>query len=252
MNLSELKEMKILQLAKLAKDLNIEAPGALRKQDLIFHILQAQKSDTLIEAEGVLEVLPDGFGFLRSPDFSFTPGPDDIYVSPSQIRRFNLRTGDMVKGQIRQPKDSERYFALLKVDEINYTEPVEGAQKVLFDNLTALYPTRRIKLEYSKDNMSTRIIDLLTPIGFGQRCLIVAPPRAGKTVLLQDMAHAVTANHPDAGRNRELGGAIGRAVVDHDDLERPQRLPEHALHRPPDGRGRGSGRGRAHTCHRHP
>src|SRR5438067_296746 len=144
MNLSELKEMKILQLAKLAKDLNIEAPGALRKQDLIFHILQAQKSDTLIEAEGVLEVLPDGFGFLRSPDFSFTPGPDDIYVSPSQIRRFNLRTGDLVKGQIRQPKDSERYFTLLKVDEINFTEPVEGAQKVLFDNQTALYPTRRI------------------------------------------------------------------------------------------------------------
>src|SRR5207302_7510163 len=138
------------------------------------------------------------FGFLRSPDFSFTPGPDDIYVSASQIRRFDLRTGGMVKGQIRQPKDSERYFALLKVDEINFTEPVEGAQKVLFDNLTALYPTRRIKLEYSKDNMSTRIIDLLTPIGFGQRCLIVAPPRAGKTVLLQDMAHAVTANHPEA------------------------------------------------------
>ncbi|MFL5311556.1 MAG: transcription termination factor Rho [Myxococcales bacterium] len=198
MNLSELKEMKILQLAKLAKDLNIEAPGALRKQDLIFHILQAQKSETLIEAEGVLEVLPDGFGFLRSADFSFTPGPDDIYVSPSQIRRFNLRTGDMVKGQIRQPKDSERYFALLKVDQINFDEPVEGAQKVLFDNLTALYPTRHIKLEYSKDNMSTRIIDLLTPIGFGQRCLIVAPPRAGKTVLLQDIAHAVAANHPEA------------------------------------------------------
>src|SRR5437762_12765627 len=172
MNLSELKEMKILQLAKLARDLNIEAPGALRKQDLIFHILQAQKSDTLIEAAGVLEVLPDGFGFLRSADFSFTPGPDDIYVSPSQIRRFNLRTGDMVKGQIRQPKDSERYFALLKVDQINFDEPVEGGQKVLFDNLTALYPTRHIKLEYSKDNMSTRIIDLLTLIGFGQSCLI--------------------------------------------------------------------------------
>ena len=198
MNLSELKEMKILQLAKLAKDLNIEAPGALRKQDLIFHILQAQKSDTLIEAAGVLEVLPDGFGFLRSPDFSFTPGPDDIYVSPSQIRRFNLRTGDMVKGQIRQPKDSERYFALLKVDQINFQEPVEGKQLLLFDNVTALYPTRRINLEHKSTDMSTRIIDLLNPIGFGQRCLIVAPPRAGKTVLLQDIAHAVTANHPDA------------------------------------------------------
>ncbi|MFL5429531.1 MAG: transcription termination factor Rho [Myxococcales bacterium] len=198
MNLTELKEMKILQLAKLAKDLNIEAPGALRKQDLIFHILQAQKSDAPIAAEGIIEVLPDGFGFLRSADFSFTPGPDDVYVSPSQVRRYNLRTGDMLKGEIRQPKDSERYFALLKVDEINFEKPIEGAQKILFDNLTALYPTKRIKLEYNKDNMSTRIIDLLTPIGLGQRCLIVAPPRAGKTVLMQDIAHAVTANHPDA------------------------------------------------------
>src|SRR6266513_5614448 len=198
MNLSELKEMKILQLARLAKDLNIEAPGALRKQELLFHILQAQKSDTPINAEGVLEVLPDGFGFLRSPDFSFMPGPDDIYVSPSQIRRFNLRTGDMIKGQIRQPKDSERYFALLKVDEINFQEPVEGKQLLLFDNVTALFPTRRINLEHKSTDMSTRIIDLLNPIGFGQRCLIVAPPRAGKTVLLQDIAHAVTANHPDA------------------------------------------------------
>ncbi|HZX66486.1 MAG TPA: transcription termination factor Rho [Myxococcales bacterium] len=198
MNLTELKEMKILQLAKLAKDLNIEAPGALRKQDLIFHILQAQKSDAPIAAEGIIEVLPDGFGFLRSADFSFTPGPDDVYVSPSQVRRYNLRTGDMLKGEIRQPKDSERYFALLKVDEINFEKPIEGAQKILFDNLTALYPTKRIKLEYNKDNMSTRIIDLLTPIGLGQRCLIVAPPRAGKTVLMQDIAHAVSANHPDA------------------------------------------------------
>src|SRR3989454_7742608 len=198
MNLSELKEMKILALAKLAKELNIEAPGALRKQELIFHILQAQKTDTLINAEGVLEVLPDGFGFLRSPDFSFMPGPDDIYVSPSQIRRFNLRTGDMIKGQIRQPKDSERYFALLKVDQINFLEPVEGKQLLLFDNVTALYPTRRINLEHKSTDMSTRIIDLLNPIGFGQRCLIVAPPRAGKTVLLQDIAHAVTSNHPDA------------------------------------------------------
>src|SRR5438067_13643687 len=163
MNLSELKEMKILALAKLAKELNIEAPGALRKQELIFHILQAQKADTPISAEGVLEVLPDGFGFLRSPDFSFMPGPDDIYVSPSQIRRFNLRTGDMIKGQIRQPKDSERYFALLKVDSINFEEPVEGAPKLLFDNLTALYPHRRIKLEHKQEDMSTRIIDLLNP-----------------------------------------------------------------------------------------
>src|SRR6266849_5248572 len=151
MNLSELKEMKILALAKLAKELNIEAPGALRKQELIFHILQAQKSDTPINAEGVLEVLPDGFGFLRSPDFSYLPGPDDIYVSPSQIRRFDLQTGDTVSGQIRQPKDSERYFALLKVEAINFREPEEGALKVLFDNLTPLYPNRRIKLEHSTD-----------------------------------------------------------------------------------------------------
>ncbi|TMA31963.1 MAG: transcription termination factor Rho, partial [Deltaproteobacteria bacterium] len=181
MNLSELKEMKILALAKLARELSIEAPGALRKQELIFHILQAQKGDTPIHAEGVLEVLPDGFGFLRSPDFSFMPGPDDIYVSPSQIRRFNLRTGDMIKGQIRQPKDSERYFALLKVDSINFQEPVEGKQLLLFDNLTALYPGRAIKLEHNAQDMSTRIINLLNPIGFGQRCLIVSPPRAGKT-----------------------------------------------------------------------
>src|SRR5438477_12582316 len=198
MNLSELKEMKILALAKLARELNIEAPGALRKQELIFHILTAQKGDVPIHAEGVLEVLPDGFGFLRSPDFSFTPGPDDIYVSPSQIRRFNLRTGDMIKGQIRQPKDSERYFALLKVDSINFQEPEEGKQLLLFDNLTALYPNRPIKLEHTAQDMSTRIIHLLNPIGFGQRCLIVSPPRAGKTVLLQDIAHAVTANDPEA------------------------------------------------------
>jgi transcription termination factor Rho len=198
MNLSDLKEMKILALAKLARELNIEAPGALRKQELIFHILQAQKSDTPIAAEGVLEVLPDGFGFLRSADFSFAPGPDDIYVSPSQVRRFNLRTGDMIRGQIRQPKDSERYFALLKVDQINFQEPVEGKQLLLFDNVTALYPTRQIKLEHSQSEMSTRIISLLNPIGFGQRCLIVAPPRAGKTVLLQDIAHAIAANHPEA------------------------------------------------------
>ncbi|MBS2024975.1 MAG: transcription termination factor Rho [Deltaproteobacteria bacterium] len=198
MNLNELKAMKITALAKLAKELNIEAPGALRKQDLIFHILQAGKSDEPIEAEGVLEVLPDGFGFLRSADFSFQPGPDDIYVSPSQIRRFNLRTGDMLKGQTRQPKDSERYLALTKIDSINFEEPVEGAQKLLFDNLTALYPTRPINLEHSKTEMSTRIINLLNPIGFGQRALIVAPPRAGKTVLLQDIAHAITANHPEA------------------------------------------------------
>ena len=180
MNLSELKAMKITAIAKMAKELNIDMPGALHKQDLIFQILEAQKSDDPIEAEGVLEVLPDGYGFLRSPYFSFNNGRDDIYVSPSQIRRFNLRTGDMLKGQVRPPKDSERYAPLIKIDQINFSEPVEGAQKVLFDNLTALYPTRTINLEHSKTEMSTRIINLLNPIGFGQRALIVAPPRAGQ------------------------------------------------------------------------
>src|SRR5512144_580078 len=157
MNLSELKEMKILALAKLARELNIEAPGALRKQELIFHILQAQKSDTPISADGVLEVLPDGFGFLRSPDFSFMPGPDDIYVSPSQIRRFNLRTGHTVRGTVRQPKEGERYFALLKVDSINGAPPEENQAKVLFDNLTPLYPTERLRLEHEAGEMTTRV-----------------------------------------------------------------------------------------------
>src|SRR6266571_1461484 len=197
MNLSELKEMKILALAKLARELNIEAPGALRKQELIFHILQAQKGDTPIHAEGVLEVLPDGFGFLRSPDFSFMPGPDDVYVSPSQIRRFNLHTGDTVRGTVRQPKEGERYFALLKVDSINGQPPEENQSKVLFDNLTPLYPTERLKLEHDSNEMTTRVVDLFAPIGKGQRCLIVSPPRAGKTVLLQHMANAITANHPE-------------------------------------------------------
>jgi transcription termination factor Rho len=200
LNLSELKEMKITELARLAKSLSIENASGLKKQDLIFAILSAQsETNTIVYGEGVLEVLPDGFGFLRSPDFSYLPGPDDIYVSPSQIRRFNLCTGDTVSGQIRQPKDSERYFALLKVDRINFALPEEGASnKILFDNLTPLYPNRRIKLEHDSGEFTTRIVDLLTPIGFGQRCLIVAPPRAGKTVLLQNFAHAIATNHPDA------------------------------------------------------
>jgi transcription termination factor Rho len=199
LNLSDLKEMKITELAKLAKSLNIEGSSGLKKQDLIFAILSAQtETNTIVFGEGVLEVLPDGFGFLRSPDFSYLPGPDDIYVSPSQIRRFNLCTGDTVSGQIRQPKDSERYFALLKVESINFEPPEEGATKILFDNLTPLYPNRRIKLEHDSNEFTTRIIDLLTPIGFGQRCLIVAPPRAGKTVLLQNLAHAIAKNHPEA------------------------------------------------------
>ena len=201
MNLNELKSMRIVDLTKLAKELKIEAPGSLRKQDLIFAILQQHpdaNKGAEVNASGTLEVLPDGFGFLRSSDFSYLPGPDDVYVSPSQIRRFNLRTGDTVSGVVRQPKDSERYYALVKVDTINFDPPEEAQSKIIFENLTPLYPNRRIKLEYDAGNMSTRIIDLMTPIGFGQRCLIVSPPRAGKTVLMQDIAHAISKNHPDA------------------------------------------------------
>ncbi len=197
-NLSELKRLKTAQLARMAQDLGVEAPGGMRKQDLIFEILQAKAvKEGHVYGEGTLEVLPDGFGFLRSPDFSYLPGPDDIYVSPSQIRRFNLRTGDTLRGQVRQPKEGERYFALLKVESINYQEPDEHAQKQLFDNLTPLYPNKRLVLEHDSNEMTTRIIDLVNPIGKGQRCLIVAPPRAGKTVLLQNIAHSITANHPE-------------------------------------------------------
>src|SRR5690606_4656227 len=184
--------------AKMAADLGVEAPGGLRKQDLIFAILQTDAVRAgRVYGEGVLEVLPDGFGFLRSPDFSYLPGPDDIYVSPSQIRRFNLRTGDTISGQVRQPKEGERYFALLKVESINHEPPDENAPRVLFDNLTPLYPNEKLNLEHDPNELTTRIIDLLVPIGKGQRCLIVAPPRAGKTVLLQNIAHAITTNHPE-------------------------------------------------------
>ncbi len=199
MNLTELKRKNIKELAAMANEYNIEGASAMRKQDLIFALLNArldQKGE--IWAEGVLETLPDGFGFLRAPDYNYLPGPDDIYVSPSQIRRFSLRTGDTITGQIRPPKDSERYFALLKVDKINHEAPEAQRDKILFDNLTPLYPNQKLNLEYNSKNFSTRIIDLLCPIGKGQRCLIVSPPRAGKTMLLQDMAHAITANHPDA------------------------------------------------------
>jgi transcription termination factor Rho len=198
MNLRELKEKKIADLAALAKEYNIENAASLRKQDLIFALLQAQSDrNGQIYGEGVLETLPDGFGFLRAPDYNYLPGPDDIYVSPSQIRRFNLRTGDTISGQIRPPKDSERYFALLKVEKVNFEEPEVARDKILFDNLTPLYPNKRIHLEHEPRNHSTRIIDLLCPIGFGQRCLIVSPPRAGKTVLLQNIANAISKNHPD-------------------------------------------------------
>jgi len=199
MNIIDLKEKKISELNKLARQLNVEGASGMRKQDLIFAILQAQtEKNGLIYGEGVLETLPDGFGFLRSPDFNYLPGPDDIYVSPSQIRRFNLRTGDTIAGQIRPPKEGERYFALLKVEAVNFEEPDLAREKILFDNLTPLYPNARINLEVAGDNnMSMRVMDLLTPIGMGQRGLIVSPPRAGKTMILQSIANSVTVNHKD-------------------------------------------------------
>jgi len=198
MNLVELKSKNIGELVDVAKTFKIEGATGMRKQDLIFSILQAQtEQNGVINGDGVLEILPDGFGFLRSPDSNYLPGPDDIYVSPSQIRRFALKTGDTVSGQIRPPKEGERYFALLKVENINFEDPEAAADKILFDNMTPLYPTQRIKLETDPKNLSTRIMDLLTPIGMGQRGLIVSPPRAGKTMLLKDIANAVTANHPD-------------------------------------------------------
>src|SRR3989338_3358280 len=197
-NITELKEKTIDELTKIAKELNVEGARGLRKQDLIFAILQAQTEKTgLIFGEGVLEILPDGFGFLRSSDYSYLPGPDDIYVSPSQIRRFKLRTGDLVTGQIRPPKESERYFALLKVEAINHESPEDNIDRPLFDNLIPYYPTEKIKLESDKDDYSTRVMDLITPIGMGQRGMIVAAPRTGKTMLLQSIAKSVRKNHPD-------------------------------------------------------
>ena len=198
MNLTELKEKAIPELNTIARDLGVQGISGLRKQELIFKVLQAQaERDGLIFAEGVLEVLPDGFGFLRAPDYNYLPGPDDIYVSPSQIRRFDLRTGDTISGQVRPPKDSERYFALLKVEAINYETPEAAKEKILFDNLTPLYPMERIRLEHDSEDLSTRVMDLLTPIGKGQRGLIVAAPRTGKTMLLQAIANAIAKNHPE-------------------------------------------------------
>jgi len=198
MNLVELKGKKISELIEVSKTFKIDGATGMRKQDLIFSILQAQTDQNgIIYGEGVLEILPDGFGFLRSPDSNYLPGPDDMYVSPSQIRRFSLKTGDTVSGQIRPPKDGERYFALLKVENINYEDPEVAADKILFDNMTPLYPTERIQLETDPKNLSTRIMDLMTPIGKGQRGLIVSPPRTGKTMLLKDIANAVTKNDRD-------------------------------------------------------
>src|SRR5437867_12149823 len=198
MDIAQLKEMNISALTQVAKDLNIQGASGMRKQELIFKILQAQTEKSgFIFSEGVLETLPDGFGFLRAPDYNYLPGPDDIYVSPSQIRKFDLRTGDTVSGQVRPPKDGERYFALIKVEAVNFEHPDEARNKIFFDNLTPLYPNERLKLETAKENLSARVLDLLTPIGKGKRGLIVAPPRTGKTMLLQTIANSITANHPE-------------------------------------------------------
>jgi transcription termination factor Rho len=198
MNLSDLKHKKINDLTSLARDLSVEGAAGMRKQDLIFAILQAQvEKNGVISGGGVLEILPDGFGFLRAQDYNYLPGPDDIYVSPSQIRRFNLRTGDTIAGQIRPPKEGERYFALLKVETVNFEDPSVARDKILFDNLTPLYPDQRLKLETDPDNYSARIMDLMTPVGMGQRGLIVAAPRTGKTMLLQNLANSIARNHPE-------------------------------------------------------
>jgi len=199
MHLNDLREKEIAELTTMAEELQIENPSNLKKHELIFAILKATaKDDKAIFGNGVLEILPDGFGFLRSPLYNYLPGADDIYVSPSQIRKFGLRKGDSVEGEIRPPKEGERYFALVKVNEINSQSPERHKKTVLFDNLTPLYPEKKINLEYHPTNYSTRLIDLFVPQGFGQRCLIVAPPKAGKTVLLQDIANAITTNHPEA------------------------------------------------------
>jgi transcription termination factor Rho len=205
MNLQELKAKTPAELLAFAEELQIENAGTLRKQDMMFAILkQLAENDVPIYGEGVLEVLPDGFGFLRSPEANYLPGPDDIYISPSQVKRFGLRTGDTVEGQIRAPKDGERYFALLKVNTINFDHPDKVRHRINFDNLTPLYPDERLKLEVEVDNsgkgrkdMTTRVIDLVAPLGKGQRALIVAPPRTGKTVMLQNIAHSIATNHPE-------------------------------------------------------
>jgi len=198
MNLAELTDRTIPELTTIARSVGLVGASALRKQDLIFKILEAQaEKNGLIFAEGVLEVLPDGFGFLRAPSYNYLPGPDDIYVSPSQIRRFDLRTGDTVSGQVRPPKEGERYFALLKVEAVNFENPEAIKDKTLFDNLTPLFPNERISLETTGDEINMRVMDLITPIGKGQRGLIVAPPRTGKTILLQKIANSITKNHPE-------------------------------------------------------
>ncbi|MCC6745260.1 MAG: transcription termination factor Rho, partial [Acidobacteria bacterium] len=199
MDIAELKDMSISKLTTIAKTLDIAGATGMRKQEIIFKILQAQTEKSgLIFSEGVLETLPDGFGFLRAPDYNYLPGPDDIYVSPSQIRKFDLRTGDTISGQIRPPKEGERYFALIKVEAINFEPPEMARERVFFDNLTPLYPNERLRMEAESDNLSSRVLDLVVPIGKGQRALIVAPPRTGKTMLMQSIANSITRNHPEA------------------------------------------------------
>ena len=198
MHIEDIKRQPISELAKLAKELEVPGASGMRRQDLIFSILQTQaEKNGVISGSGVLEILPDGFGFLRAVDYNYLPSPDDIYISPSQIRRFSLRTGDTVSGEVRPPKEGEKYFALLKVDEVNFESPEAARDKILFDNLTPLYPDEKLNLEFNPENLSTRIMDMFTPIGKGQRGLIVSPPRAAKTVLLQDIAHSITANHKE-------------------------------------------------------
>jgi transcription termination factor Rho len=198
MNIEDIKRLPISELNNLAKEIEVPGASGMRRQDLIFAILQTQaEQNGIISGSGVLEILPDGFGFLRAVDYNYLPSPDDIYISPSQIRRFNLRTGDTIAGEVRPPKEGEKYFALLKVDEVNFESPEQARDKILFDNLTPLYPQEKLNLEFDPENFSTRTLDLFAPIGKGQRALIVSPPRAGKTVLLQDIAHSITANHKE-------------------------------------------------------
>src|SRR5437660_621475 len=198
MTIAELKDMSVGALTKVAKQLDVPGATGMRKQELIFEILKARAEKSgLIFSEGVLETIPDGYGFLRSPDYNYLPGPDDIYVSPSQIRKFDLKTGDTVSGQVRPPHEGEKYFALVKIEAVNFESPEEARNKILFDNLTPLYPQERLKLETVRENVSARVMDLLTPLGKGQRGLIVSPPRAGKTMLLQNVANSITTNHPE-------------------------------------------------------